>query len=141
LDTTAGLLTVNSTSADADFAVNGDTTANVFYVDAGTGTASFGSATQTVNAVVAFNATNSILAPVGNTAQRPATGVTGMLRFNTTNNAVEVFDNTQWVSVGVPVFTVIDDEQFNGDGSTVAFTLGSTQTTNSCIVSSRCITK
>jgi hypothetical protein len=37
--------------------------------------------------------------------------------------------------VGVPVFTVIDDEQFNGDGSTLAFTLGSTQTTNSCIVS------
>jgi hypothetical protein len=33
------------------------------------------------------------------------------------------------------VFTVIADEQFAGDGSTVAFTLGSTQTTNSCIVS------
>jgi hypothetical protein len=58
-----------------------------------------------------------------------------MIRFNTTSNSVEVYDNTQWVSVGVPVFTVIDDEQFNGDGSTVAFTLGSTQTTNSCIVS------
>jgi hypothetical protein len=128
-------ITVNSNSSDVNFAVNGDTTANVFYVDAGTGTASFGSATQTVNAVVAFNSTNSILAPVGNTAQRPATGVTGMLRFNTTNNAVEVYDNSQWVSVGVPVFTVIDDEQFAGDGSTLAFTLGSTQTTNSCIVS------
>jgi hypothetical protein len=46
-----------------------------------------------------------------------------------------VYDNSEWISVGVPVFTVIDDEQFNGDGSTVAFTLGSTQTTNSCIVS------
>ena len=33
------------------------------------------------------------------------------------------------------MFTVIADEQFAGDGSTVAFTLGSTQTTNSCIVS------
>ena len=72
---------------------------------------------------------------MGNTAQRPAVGVTGMLRFNTTNNAVEVYDNSAWVSVGTPVFTVIDDEQFNGDGTTVAFTLGSTQTTNSCIVS------
>jgi hypothetical protein len=37
--------------------------------------------------------------------------------------------------VGVPVFTVIADQQFAGDGSTLAFTLGSTQTTNSCIVS------
>jgi hypothetical protein len=132
---TNGRVNFNTAGGDVDFAVNGDTVANVFYVDAGTGTASFGSATQTVNAVVAFNATNSILAPVGNTAQRPATGVTGMIRFNTTNNAVEVYDNTQWVSVGVPVFTVIADEQFNGDGLTVAFTLGSTQTTNSCIVS------
>ena len=132
---TNGRVNFNTAGGDVDFAVNGDTVANVFYVDAGTGTASFGSATQTVNAVVAFNATTSILAPVGNTAQRPATGVTGMIRFNTTNNAVEVYDNTQWVSVGVPVFTVIADQQFNGDGTTVAFTLGSTQTTNSCIVS------
>jgi hypothetical protein len=107
----------------------------VFYVDAGTGTASFGSSTQVTNAIVNFDTTTSFKAPVGNTAQRPATGVTGMIRFNTTSNSVEVYDNTQWVSVGVPVFTVIDDEQFNGDGTTVAFTLGSTQTTNSCIVS------
>jgi hypothetical protein len=58
-----------------------------------------------------------------------------MLRFNTTTDALEIYDNDSWTSVGVPVFTVIDDEQFAGDGSTVAFTLGSTQTTNSCIVS------
>ena len=134
IDSTASAITINGASADVNFAVNGDTT-TAFFVDAGTGTASFGSATQTVNAIVAFNSTNSILAPVGNTAQRPATGVTGMLRFNTTNNAVEVYDNSEWTSVGVPVFTVVDDQQFNGDGSTVEFTLGSTQTTNSCIVS------
>jgi hypothetical protein len=58
-----------------------------------------------------------------------------MLRFNSTSNALEIYDNTEWTSVGVPVFTVIADEQFNGNGSNVAFTLGSTQTTNSCIVS------
>jgi hypothetical protein len=131
----AGRVTINGSDADTDFAVDGDTLANVFYVDAGTGTASFGSSTQVTNAIVNFDVTTSIKTPVGNTAQRPATGVTGMIRFNTTSNALEVYDNSQWVSVGVPVFTVIDDEQFNGDGSTVAFTLGSTQTTNSCIVS------
>ena len=48
---------------------------------------------------------------------------------------LEIYNNTEWESVGVPVFTVIADEQFNGDGSTLTFTLGSTQTTNSCIVS------
>jgi trimeric autotransporter adhesin len=131
----SGRVTVNSGSDDVDFAVNGDTNANVFYVDAGTGTASFGNATQTTNAIVAFNATNSILMPVGNTQQRPGTGVTGMLRFNSTTNSVEVYDNSAWTAVGVPVFTVIDDQQFNGDGSTVAFTINSNQTTNSCIVS------
>jgi hypothetical protein len=132
---TNGRVNFNTAGADVDFAVNGDTTANVFYVDAGTGTASFGSATQTTNAVVAFNATNSVLMPVGNTQQRPSTGVTGMLRFNSTSDSLEIYDNSEWTTVGVPSFTVIADEQFNGDGVTVAFTLGSTQTTASCIVS------
>jgi hypothetical protein len=131
----AGRITINGSDIDTDFAVDGDTVANVFYVDAGTGTASFGTSTQTVNAIVAFNSTNSILFPVGNIGTRPATGVTGMVRFNTTNNNLEVYDNSEWVAVGTPEFTVIDNEQFFGDGSTVAFTLGSTQTTNSCIVS------
>jgi hypothetical protein len=131
----AGRITINGSDIDTDFAVDGDTLANVFYVDAGTGTASFGSSTQVTNAIVNFAVTSSIKAPVGNTAQRPATGVTGMMRFNTTSNALEVYDNSAWTSVGVPVFTVIDDQQFAGDGTTVAFTLGSSQTTNSCIVS------
>jgi len=131
----AGRITINGRDFDTDFAVDGNTAANVFYVDAGTGTASFGNSTQVTNALVSFQSTNSIRTPVGNTAQRPSVGVTGMLRFNTTTNAVEVYDNSQWTSVGVPVFTVIADQQFAGDGSTVAFTLGSTQTTNSCIVS------
>jgi fibronectin-binding autotransporter adhesin len=131
----AGRITINGSDIDTDFAVDGDTLANVFYVDAGTGTASFGSSSQTVNAIVAFNATNSILTPVGNTAQRPSTGVTGMFRFNTITNSLEVYDNTQWTSVGVPSFTVITDQQFNGDGSTLSFTLTANATTAGTIVS------
>jgi hypothetical protein len=132
---TNGRVNFNTASADVDFAVNGDTLANVFYVDAGTGTASFGTSTQTTNAIVAFNTSNSILMPVGNTGQRPSVGVTGMLRFNSTSDSLEIYDNSSWTTVGVPSFTVIDDQQFNGDGSTVAFTINSNQTTNSCIVS------
>jgi hypothetical protein len=131
----SGRITINGADADVDFAVDGDTVANVFYVDAGTGTASFGASTQVTNAIVNFATTTSIKTPVGNTAQRPATGVTGMLRFNTTDNNLEIYDNTEWTAVGVPAFTVIADEQFNGDGSTLAFTLSTSQTTNSCIVS------
>jgi hypothetical protein len=135
IDSSAARITINSTSADTDFAVNGDTRANVFYVDAGTGTASFGNATQTTGALVAFNDPTSILMPVGNTAQRPGSGVLGMLRFNSTDDNLEIYSTAGWEAVGVPVFTVIADEQFNGDGSTVAFVLGSEQTTASCIVS------
>jgi hypothetical protein len=135
IDTPASRITINGRDADVDFAVDGDTLANVFYVDAGTGTASFGTSTQTTNAIVAFNTSTSILMPVGNTTQRPSVGVTGMMRFNTVTNSVEVYDNSAWTAVGVPVFTVIDDQQFNGDGSTLAFTINSDQTTNSCIVS------
>jgi hypothetical protein len=58
-----------------------------------------------------------------------------MLRFNSTTNSLEIYNNSAWTTVGATTFTVIADEQFNGDGATVAFTLGSTQTTNSCIVS------
>jgi hypothetical protein len=130
---TNGRVNFNTAGADVDFAVNGDTVANVFYVDAGTGTASFGNATQTTGAVVSFNTNNSILVPVGNSAQRP-TGATGMIRFNTTLDNLEFYDADGWVSAG-SVFTVIDSQVFNGDGSTVAFTLDSDQTTDSCIVS------
>ena len=58
-----------------------------------------------------------------------------MQRFNTTSNALEMYYNSAWTDVGSPTFTVIADQQFNGDGVNVAFTLSSTQTTNSCIVS------
>jgi hypothetical protein len=129
-----GTIAVNGAGANTNFSVSG-TGANVFFVNATTNTASFGSSTQTTNAIVAFNSTNSILLPTGNTLQRPGTGVTGMQRFNTTLNALEIFNNSTWQTVGTTVFTVIDDEQFNGDGTTVAFTLATSQTTNSCIVS------
>ena len=132
---TNGRVNFNTAGADVDFAVNGDTVANVFYVDAGTGTASFGSSTQTTNAIVAFNTTNSILLPAGNLVQRPATGVTGMMRFNSTTNSLEIYNNTDWIGVGSTVFTVITDQQFNGDGVNVAFTLANASTTASTIVS------
>ena len=112
-----------------------DSTGNItFFVDAGTGTASFGNATQTTNSIVSFNATNSIRVPVGNSAQRPV-GATGQFRFNTTTNYLEVYDNNAWTQVGAPSYTLITDQQFNGDGTTVVFTLSGNATTAGTIVS------
>ena len=135
-----GTLVHNSSNANTNFAVNG-TAANVFFVNATTNTASFGSSTQTTNAVVAFNATTSILIPAGTQSQRPGTGVTGMMRFNSTTNSLEIYNNSAWIGVGSTIFTVITDQQFSGDGSTTAFTLANAATTASTIVSINGITQ
>jgi hypothetical protein len=58
-----------------------------------------------------------------------------MLRFNTTADSLEQYASTGWEAVGALVFTVIASETFDGDDSTVAFTLADAQTTASCIVS------
>jgi hypothetical protein len=57
-----------------------------------------------------------------------------MLRFNSQENYMEVFDNTEWTAVAAPPITVITDDQFNGDGSTVSFTLSVASTTAGTIV-------
>ena len=132
-DAGGGVVNINSALADVNFAVNGDTVANLLFVDAGTDTVSIGSATQTTGAVLAINTTNSVLFPVGNTAQRP-TGVVGMLRYNTSVDSLEQYASTGWETVGTPAFTVVADNQFNGDGSTVAFTLTQASTTAGAIV-------
>ena len=131
---TNGIVTVNGAGADVDFAISSDNVANLLYVDAGTGTVSFGSNAQTTDALVSFNTTNSILVPVGNTAQRPTTGVAGMTRFNTTTQQMEAYNGTTWQSLG-SAFTVITTETFAGDGATTTFTLSSANyTTDSVLV-------
>jgi hypothetical protein len=86
------MLTAQRSSAtEANVTVQGNIIAN---------TAIFGAnASSTTNAVATFNATNSIKLPVGTELQKPSTGVTGMMRFNTNRNSVEVYDNSTWNSV------------------------------------------
>jgi len=134
IDSPAANLWLNYSQADTNTGIY-DTNGNiVFFADAVTGTASFGSSSQTINSVVSFNTTNSIKVPVGNSAQRPA-GSTGQVRFNTTTNYLEVYDNNVWTNVGAPSYTLITDQQFNGDGTTVVFTLSGNATTAGTIVS------
>jgi hypothetical protein len=129
-----GTIQVNGAGANTNFSVSG-TGANVFFVNATTNSVSFGSSAQTTNAIAAFNTTTSILIPAGTQTQRPGTGVTGMMRFNSTTNSLEIYNNTAWIGVGSTVFTVITDQQFSGDNSTTAFTLANSSTTAATIVS------
>ena len=57
-----------------------------------------------------------------------------MIRYNSTLSQCEVWNGSAWVAVGGSAYTIIQNEQFNGDGSTTQFFLGSSQTTDSCIV-------
>ena len=81
-----------------------------------------------------------MLLPVGTSAQRPSAvfgagyDLAGMIRFSTTAGGLEVYNGTSWQSF-TTAFTVIADQQFQGDGTTTAFTLSTAQTTASCIVS------
>jgi hypothetical protein len=127
-------IVINESGADINFRVEGDTNANTLFVDAGTNSVNVGTATALtgVEFQVAGN-TASILSK-GSTAQRPATGIAGMFRYNSTSNEYEYYDGDSWNGFGTE-FTVIASETFAGTGSQTVYTLGSAQTTASCIVS------
>jgi hypothetical protein len=101
----------------------------------------------TQGAKLVVNSTDSLIIPVGTTAQRPSgqgyTDVDGMVRFNTTTGELEFYGGGQWNITGA-VFTVIQSRVFanvsgdvygNVDGINTQFTLGSDSTTAATIVS------
>lgn len=47
---------------------------------------------------VVVQGTDYVLLPVGTTAQRPVTPAIGMIRVNTTTNALEVYSGTEWIT-------------------------------------------
>ena len=48
-----------------------------------------------------INDTGFLRLPSGTTAQRPASPVAGMVRFNTTLGYAEVYTGTQWIKFGL----------------------------------------
>jgi len=79
-----------------------------------------------------FGGDATLSIPVGTTAQRP-TGQTGMLRFNNTDGQVEIYNGSGWSGVGTTESVTLDE--FDGDGSTVAFSLSRTGSSASVWVS------
>ena len=131
---------INSTQAAETFHVLGQGTDNsLIYADLAKNAIVFGGANAAVQdgAVVKFNSDGAIVVPVGSSAQRPGAAgnvdVAGMLRFSTTSNNLEFYDGSAWTAAGSQ-FTVIATNSFNGDGSTVAFTLSSSSTTAGTLV-------
>ena len=67
---------------------------------------------------LAVSSTDSILVPVGTTAERPA-GATGYLRFNTTTTSFEGYNGTSWGSIGGGATGGGSDAIFYNNGQTV----------------------
>jgi hypothetical protein len=131
-----GATVINDSGAASNFVVKSDNDAAIIFVDATNDNIGIGTNAPNTGAKVHINATNSIILPKGTTGERPSVGVvtSGMIRFNTSTTDLEFYNGTTWAGTG-STFTVIADDKFTGDGSTVVFTLSSAQTTNSCIVS------
>jgi hypothetical protein len=109
---TAGNLTFSNTTISTSLA-NG----NITLTATGTG-------------LVTIVGTQGFIIPAGNTAQRPSPATQGTMRFNTDTLRIEVYDGTEWdVIVGG-----VTDQQFNGDGSTISFSLNRTTTTAGTLV-------
>ncbi|MGY8868078.1 MAG: hypothetical protein ACKVJK_20930 [Methylophagaceae bacterium] len=88
----------------------------------------------TGNGTVQIDSTTALGIATGNTAQRPLSPATGDIRFNTTLGQIEVYDGSNWDTVGSD-FANITSQTINGDNTTVAFTLNQTATTAGIIVS------
>tara|TARA_B100000780_G_scaffold147515_1_gene103101 strand:- start:5205 stop:5876 length:672 start_codon:yes stop_codon:yes gene_type:complete len=70
------------------------------------------------------DSTNSMRIPYGTTGQRPTTPANGQIRYNSTLNKVEAYENSAWRTVryAEPIPSGITQQTLgNGDGSAVVF--------------------
>ena len=115
----------------------GSTIGNLTVTDTTVSTSNAGSdiiLEVTGNGTVQIDSTTALGIATGNTAQRPLSPATGDIRFNTTLGQIEVYDGSNWDTVGSD-FANITSQTINGDNTTVAFTLNQTATTAGIIVS------
>src|SRR6056300_1336039 len=71
------------------------------------------------------SATDAFFVPKGTTAQRP-TGVDGYFRYNTDDAQFEGYADGAWGAIAGGGGSAMETNNFTGDGSTTAFTLSST---------------
>jgi len=74
--------------------------------------------------------TAAVEIPAGATAERPATSKAGDLRFNTDTNKMEYFDGSSFVQFSKEGAVPVTQDSFTGDGSTTAFTMSTSVTSN-----------
>jgi len=144
---------INGNRTTHDTIVRGVNERSLLYVaaDATYDQVSIGGNITTANIVqgakLVVSSTDALLVPVGTSAERPGSigfsDIDGMIRFNTTINALEFYGDGQWNTTG-STFTVIQSRTFsnssgdingNVNGSNTNFTLASNATTNGTLIS------
>ena len=125
-------IVINEAGGDVDIRFESDTQTNAFFVEGSTGNIGVRTGTPDVGAALHINTTNSMIVTTGSTPERP-TGVTGMVRFNTTTSNFEFYDGAEWVGTGSD-FTIFTVDDFAGDGSTLVYTLSKDATSAGVIV-------
>jgi len=76
---------------------------------------------------------NAIRIPVGSTGTRPEAPVNGQMRFNTDSSRFEIYYNA-WKQIAINGTVSIAKDTFNGDGTTVTFTLTQTPVSTQTII-------
>lgn len=122
--------------AGNSISVTGNVTGNIILTSNITSTGALFINTDSGN-IATFSGNLGVAIPYGNTAERPNPAAVGTTRLNTALNQIEAWDGVSWVSGGGGGGTpTILDQQFNGDGSTVTFSLtyGNGQATQNSVL-------
>ena len=82
------------------------------------------------NPKITQSAAKAIGVPVGATADRSTNPIAGDLRFNTDTDKLEIFNGAEFKSVAKEGNISITQDSFTGDGSTTAFTMSTSVTSN-----------
>ena len=82
------------------------------------------------NPKITQSAAKAIGVPSGSTAERSASPIPGDLRFNTDTDKLEIFNGSEFKSVAKEGNISITQDSFTGDGSTTAFTMSTSVTSD-----------
>lgn len=74
------------------------------------------------NTQVNNSASSAIRLPTGTTGERPAAPADGQIRYNTSDNVMEMYVNSAWVTIAKVGIVAVVKDTFTGDGSTTAYT-------------------
>ena len=138
LITATGNITGGNISTAGNLTVTGNINVDNLVIAGNTITSSLASGNivldPTGTGVVIIDTTTSLIIPVGNTDQRPASPVVGMFRFNTFTQNIEVYNGIEWENIaGQDPFT-ITNQTISPNGVANAFTLTQTATSASILL-------